>query len=147
MSQPRDPQLPTVGQTPSEQHVLRGLSELTQTLLRSGMFLLRSEVGRLIASRSDTPDTGVALKWGTLNRVTTRSDLNLALPPIMSEWIGVPLYLIKTDYSGTTTVTVRPSGRAIDGKALPKVNAAATFVATAVGLYTFVTDGQNWYAS
>ncbi len=115
--------------------------------MRSGVFLLRSEVGKLVASRNGQPNIDATLKWGELNRVTSKFALNMALPRIDASWIGVPLYFVKVDYGGATAVTITPSGRSIDRQSTPKINDAASYSATAVKLYTFITDGQNWYAT
>lgn len=143
MVRPAEPLIPKVGDTQASQRLLTGVNELTRTLIRSGAFLVRQEIGKLIIAK-DGDATSKPLVWGALNRAAVPFAMTVALPPIRSEWVGVPLYLANTS-DQMNTLSVIPSGRALDGRGQPTINGLDTYNATMVGLYVFITDGQNWF--
>jgi hypothetical protein len=118
-------------------------NDLVRVLRQGNEFLARPTVaGTLVAKPNDVKAR--ALSWGVLNRAGMPFNMNLSLPAITPAWLGVPLYFAKMDGS-TTTATIAPTGRALDKVTTPLINGAAQYLATAVRLYVFVTDGTNWF--
>lgn len=128
-----DPLFPAVGATPEAQRLLSAVRE----------FVARVAGGeyprRLVTSQPVGIPTGLAYspKWGTLNRLRSPYDGLVILPAMRPEIINVPLYVAKTEATGVMRVTTLG----------PLVNGYSGITRTAVGIQTFVADGQNWWAT
>lgn len=142
MNQAQEPLIPSVGKDPLMQRLLMGVREIVTALRREGTFLTRSEMADPIFAVSDTK--AHPLFSGVLNRVNLRYNTQLSLPLISPQNIGVPLRVAVTQ--GVGAGTVRPTGRGSDGRTAPRVNGAASYSIAALGLYTFMNDGVDWYA-
>jgi len=141
MSAAREVSFPQ-GDTPALQRMGSSLRELVRTLIASGAFLLRPGLSDIIVPRSATDMP--ALKWGEFNRVLLSVSASVQLPRISSPWVGVPLLLAKLSSAGTLTLS--PSGLGLNRRTAPTINEAASVAVGDPGLYTLVTDGQNWFA-
>jgi hypothetical protein len=138
------PNLPKSSDTPNGQRLLAGLDEFIRTVLRTGIFCARAEVKPKIQTREDGEI--VQLQWGAFNRVQINAaGARCHLPVIAPQWIGQPLYLGKT--AAGSFLTLLPSGRSVDGRAVPTVNDEPSLSLSAAGLYILMTDGQNWFCS
>lgn len=111
-------------------------------MLRLGIFLTRSDPGKIKVLRFG--ETGQLL-WGSMNRLLLKGDVNVTLPRITPETVGVPLDLVLLATGNVATLT--PTGRAgSDGQQAPLINGAATLNVNVLGLYTLKNDGTNWFA-
>ncbi len=138
------PSLPTTGSDPTEQRSRNGLSEFVRSLLRSNAFLARLVLSQQL--RAPMSDGSIpAIRWGDLNRVSLTASASVQLPRISAAWIGVPLQVCKVTSIGTLTIV--PSGKALDGVTALTIDGAASKTVSAAGLFSFVTDGQSWFAS
>jgi hypothetical protein len=139
------PQQPTkVDRSSVARLALPTYNDVVRILSTGTDYLARLVVGVPLVAKNNDP-IARGLRWGALNRAIVGFNMNASLPAIESAWVGVPLYFAKCDGGGSTTVTITPTGWALDRRTKPKINNAASFVASDARLYLFVSDGTNWF--
>lgn len=142
MSQFQEPNLRTPEGPTGARRLASGLTELVRSLVASGFFLVRPTVSKLVIPRTGTVVS--SLRWGDLNRFLLTGATTAQLPRVEPKYIGVPLYVAKL--SDASALTLTPSGLSGERKVRPLVNGATSLTVTLGGLYTFITDGQDWFA-
>lgn len=146
--QTQTPNLPKTGDTPAIRQLLAGLDQFVRALLRTHVFLTRQAIEAPLQARSG--DTEMRpLKWGVMNRLAGLATANLTLPPILPQYVGVPLYFTREigATGGAGDTYVYPSGYALDRKTRPQVNATTFVNLQEARLYVFMTDGVNWWVN
>lgn len=138
-----EPLIPKSDADPKAQRLLAGVGEFIRTVIRTGVFLTRPEVTRIITPMAGQP--APSLVWGVLNRVRLTADFDVQLPRILPQYVGQPLEVILLNTS--SIATLRPTGLTLDGSRVPLVDGAASKAIDQIGLYILKTDGQDWYVN
>ena len=138
MTSHRQPNFPSVGDSPDMQRVLLGVRELARAAARVDVK----------PSQRFSVGTGVVrqLYYGTLNRVVPPYGGILAFPAITSDNVNVPLYVTKTVPTGVLTILSGSVG--LDGRTPSLVNGTATGITrTVAGLQVWMNDGLDWWGT
>jgi hypothetical protein len=138
------PSLPTAAPDSMSQRLLQGVAELIRSIQRSGVFLERFDTGKVL--RGPAADGGaIGLNWGGMNRVVLSANATFLLPKMRQRNIGQLLMLCKL--SATGTLTVKPSGNALNSTLTPTIDGGASRSVSAAGLYLFSNDGTGWFSA
>jgi hypothetical protein len=140
LSAARQIPVPYRGGTPDETRTSSSFRELARSLVADGAFLARHAIGKILRPGSAH---GTAARWGEMNRVLLSGDSSVALPRIEPRWIGTPLVVSKMSTTGNVSFFA-PSRNAQGG--FPNIDGAPTRSIAVPGLYTFITDGKDWYS-
>ncbi len=136
------PLFPKGGVGTDARRLQEAAQELATKVIDSGQFVQRGAIDKLI--RAQPTGIASAAAFGALNRVLAAGNALVKLPRIEPKWIGVPLQIAKLTTVGL--MHVLPSGKTADGSRAPLMDGTGYRTCGTPGLYTFVTDGFDWYS-
>jgi hypothetical protein len=140
MNHATPPSLPTLSDTPEGSRLTYELRRFIDVVLRAGLFLTRNNPATIIVPATGTVE---ALSWDVVNRVALAASAAVQLPRIAPRYVGVPLYLMKLNATGT--LDLRPTGLGLDKRTASLINGAAVASVGNAALYMLMHDGTHWY--